>query len=89
LRSSIHSDADFFVICGFVGGEPEWRTFESRWRQALKSNNLAEFKADDCEHGHGVFEGKNREDRLSLQKKLYSLAMKSRDSRRRDRHRHE
>lgn len=48
---SFDKDTGVFALAGYVGRPDQWEEFDRTWKQALRWDNLTEFKASDCEQG--------------------------------------
>ncbi len=60
-----------FLFAGYIAPASQWLPIEQAWNQALAGFGLREFHARDCQAGEGEF--KDRDDRLEIQNKFYSI----------------
>ncbi|MDA2926549.1 DUF3800 domain-containing protein [Acidobacteria bacterium AH-259-G07] len=46
-ESGIHGDAQVCIVCGYVGGDGQWRCLETEWSQILASYHVQDFHAKE------------------------------------------
>lgn len=68
--SGTHNDSPIIVVAGYVAEVTRWRTFQSKWADILKKENLSFFHMTDFESGHGPYKGWPTGRRTHLIKKL-------------------
>ncbi len=66
-----------FVIAGYVAPLEVWTRFGLRWAEVLQSEQIVEFKMNNCQQGSREFKGRDREQRRLLQHRLIDIIVSS------------
>ena len=71
-ESGIHSEADMFVLAGYLAPEKEWDRFTKQWQAVLDEYSITAFHAVECNGNKGEFSKfkDKREERNQFVEKL-------------------
>lgn len=59
-----HTDREVYCVAGYWATARVWEGFDAQWTAELQRRGLTEFHAEDCETGHGEFEGRTDRDEV-------------------------
>jgi hypothetical protein len=72
-ESGMHQDPAITTVAGFIATENQWKSFNPKWKRALKKQNVKVFHMVDFEKGRGDFRGWTVERKIELIKKLLGI----------------
>lgn len=73
-----YQNGRIYTVCGYLGMESAWESFQDNWQIALEEENVPfqknssyrVFHAADCEGGYDVYQGIDRSIRQKMQKRF-------------------
>jgi hypothetical protein len=71
------TEGTYSVLAGYIGRFDDWVEFDRGWRDSLRKDGLAEFKAHGCEMGNKQFKGYARGCRRQICERFISRISKA------------